>query len=198
MSFFPEDIELSDIRSPSEILSEAQSEWEGHSNGLLLLRVSPAALEGEDEFILDVYIVHSPSKRMAKLLSVAHRPEHPYPVEIRPESFDIPRYLKKSYTVQARRSIPPLFSVPDYLRAVEKAIPEISTQTITNEWVCDTPSEFRENLRKALNLGSVKSAINNIIVGSSLDANVDSTALDQASNDHSGIQQELGETDLES
>jgi hypothetical protein len=165
MGFFPEGIELSDICSPVEILEEAQHEWEEHSDGLLLLRIGPAAVEGEDEMILDVYIVHNPSKRMAKLLSIAHRPNQSYPVEIRPESFDIPEYLRKSYTIQKRRSPSPLFSPQAYLRGMEGILPEVTTKTITNEWVCDTPAEFRSKLEEALSLGSVKSAINNIIAG---------------------------------
>lgn len=197
MSFFPDGIELSDIRSPSEILEEAQRDWEECSNGILLLRISPATVEGEDELILDVYIIHSPSKRMTKLLSVAHRPDQPYPVEIRPESFDIPRYLKKSYTVQTRRPVSPLFSVTDYLRAAERVMPDICTQTITNEWVCDTPAEFREKLQKALSLSSVKSAINNIIASSPLESLSSSSGFDHAPEDSSESQQRLGDQDLD-
>lgn len=166
MGFFPDDIELSEIFSPSEILEDAKREWDAHSNGILLLQISQALLDSEEELVLEVYIVHSPSKRMAKVLSVAHRPNHPYPIEIRPESFNIPKYLKKSYKTQSRRSLSPLFSIADQMRAIESA-PEFVTQTITNEWVCDTPTEFREKLEKAFNLGTVKSTILNIIAGSS-------------------------------
>jgi hypothetical protein len=167
MGFFPDEIELSEIFSPSEILEDAKREWDAHSNGILLLQISQALLESEEELVLEVYIVHSPSKRMAKVLSVAHRPNHPYPIEIRPESFNIPKYLKKSYKTQSRRSASPLFSIADQMRAIERALPEVVTQTITNEWVCDTPTEFREKLEKAFNLGTVKSTIHNIIAGSS-------------------------------
>ena len=166
MGFFPDDIELSEIFSPSEILEDAKRDWDAHSNGILLLQISQALVESEEELVLDVYVIHSPSKRMAKVLSVAHRPNHPYPIEIRPESFNIPKYLKKSYKTQTRRSPSPLFSIADQMRAIERALPEVVTQTITNEWVCDTPSEFKEKLENAFNLGSVKSTIHNIIAGS--------------------------------
>jgi len=170
MGFFPEGIELSSILSPSEILEEARRDWEVNSNGLLLLRISQVPIESEEESILDVYIVHSPSKRMAKVLSVAHRPNQPYPIEIRPESFNIPKYLKKSYEIQTRRSPSSslFFSLADQMRAIERTLPEVTTKTIINEWVCDTPAEFREKLEKAFNLGAIKSTINNIIAGSSI------------------------------
>jgi hypothetical protein len=170
MGFFPEGIELSSILSPSEILEEARREWEVDSNGLLLLRISQVLIESEEETILDVYIVHSPSKRMAKVLSLAHRPNQPYPIEIRPESFNIPKYLKKSYEIQTRRSPSSsvFSSLVDQMRALERTLPEVITKTITNEWVCDTPAEFREKLEKVFNLGVIKSTINNIIAGSSV------------------------------
>lgn len=167
MGFFPDNIELSEIFSPSEILENAKREWDARSNGILLLQISQAFLESEEELVLEVYIVHSPSKRMAKALSVAHRPNHPYPIEIRPEPFNIPKYLKKSYKIQSRRSPSPLFSIVDQMREIERALPEVVTQTITNEWVCDTPTEFREKLEKAFNLGTIKSTIHNIIAGTS-------------------------------
>ena len=54
------------------------------------------------------------------------------------------------------------------MRAIERTLPEVTTKTIINEWVCDTPAEFREKLEKAFNLGAIKSTINNIIAGSSV------------------------------
>jgi hypothetical protein len=164
MSFFPSGIELSDIRSPLEILAEARDDWHVRSNGQLDLRISEAVREDDDELIWDLFVYHAPSKRLAKILSVAHRPADSYPVEIRPETFDLPRYLKKSYTVQRRRSSSASI-LSSYTRVLAESYPELATEKVINEWVCDKPAEFRKKLQKALTLGSVEALINNIIAG---------------------------------
>lgn len=166
MSFFPDGIEFSDIRSPLQILEEAREDWRTQTSGLLDLHISDGGLEEETTFLWEVYVIHTPTKRMAKLLSVAHRPDAAYPADIRPVSFDIPRYLKKSYTVQRRRSAPSLLSNTSYLRELREFGSEFITETVTNEWVCDTPAEFRKKLQTALTLGTVKSVINSLIAGS--------------------------------
>ena len=166
MSFFPSGIELSDIRSPHDILDEARAEWLAYSNGQLDLCLSEAVREDDDELIWDLFVHHTPSKRLAKILSVAHRPANPYPVEVRPETFDLPRYLRKSYIVQRRRPTGSL-DFSSFTSGLAGRLPELLTETVTNEWVCDNPAEFREKLQKALTLGSVKALINNLISGPS-------------------------------
>jgi hypothetical protein len=164
MSFFPSGIELSDIRSPHDILEEARAEWLAYSNGQLDLCLSEAVREDFDELIWDLFVHHTPSKRLAKILSVAHRPANPYPVEVRPEAFDLPRYLRKRYIVPRRRTSGS-FSFSDRISDLAGILPEPLTETVTNEWVCDNPAEFREKLQKALTLGSVEALINNLISG---------------------------------
>ena len=39
----------------------------------------------------------------------------------------------------------------------------VTEKEVTNEWVCETPAEFRVNLRRALNLGVVKSEIVSLV-----------------------------------
>lgn len=159
MSFFPDDIDLSEIQSPTEILEEAREEWARRSDGMLDLIVIESDLSDSTRSILDVILTHSSSGRQAKLLSLRHVPDQAYPLEIVPESFNYPDYLVKKRFVPARKKT---LLGPSILDSLGELIPE---HTVTNKWVCETPREFRQMLAEALSLGSVKSLIVNLVAG---------------------------------
>lgn len=148
-SYWPRGLSLSDTQSPREILTVAQEEWRTSSNGIMELVLQDATSRSGNSMTI-VHAKHVASNRTSKLLSVVHRPSKPYPVTIDVEADDLPDFLKKTYT---RRTGLGLFD-PESL--TEK------TETVSNDWVADTPSEFRSKLAEALNLGSVKSTILNL------------------------------------
>jgi hypothetical protein len=145
-SFWPEGLSVNDMQSPCEILEIAREEWETASNGALTLVIEQTEAERENAKIT-VHAKHVPSKRTATLFSVIHRLNVPYPVTIEPREDDLPKILKKSYYEPG---------------IIEFDLRMDEGRTVKNEWVSDTPSEFREKLSKAFNLSVVKSAILNL------------------------------------
>lgn len=141
--FWPTDIELTEIQSPAEILRLAQQDWETSSDGSLVMCLQETEAKDGDSITI-VYAKHTPSDRTARLFSVVHRPDYPYPVRIQPED-DLPEFYKKTFFRGGiTRAMIGDFSEP---------------RTVTNKWVCDTPKEFRSKLQEVLNLGSVTSKI---------------------------------------
>ena len=156
--FWPEGLSVSDVRSPYEILENAQEEWETASDGVLTLVLQKSESEDGIE-IITVHAKHIPSNRTITLLSVTHRLNEPYPASIQPREQDtLPNILKKSYYQHN----------PNYFRNdLDRFPPQFEDEdkegwTVTNKWVSDTPSEFRNKLVNAFNLSEVKAAILNL------------------------------------
>ena len=143
-SFWPKDLSLDDTQSPYEVLLIAREEWEDKSAGAMTLVLERGAFEDGNTIIL-VYAKHVASNRTATLLSVVHRPKEPYPATIQPRKEELPDILRRSH----------------YQTALAEGFAAMALrgQMVENKWVCDTPSEFREKLIKALNLPSVKTAV---------------------------------------
>lgn len=154
-NFWPSGIELNDTQSPKEILHEAQRDWESDSNGLMTLVLQPTKSESGNDMII-VHAKHSPSNRTASLFSVVYRPANPYPATIQPKDDELPNFLKKSY-------YEPGFDPMRSFGLMKPAnLLKIEGRTVTNEWVSDTPSEFRAKLKEVFNLGIVKSEVLNL------------------------------------
>lgn len=151
--FWPSDIDLSDTQSPREILQAAQEDWHTGSQGLMELILQDAQSQSGNPMII-VHAKHIPSNRTSKLLSIVYRHENPYPLTIQPEDENLPRFLKKSYF---QRSAANTLATAVNLGIVEGEV--------LNQWVADTPAEFREKLEEAFNLGSIKSKILNLASG---------------------------------
>ncbi len=149
--FWPEGLSVSDIRSPYEILKNAQEEWETASDGVLTLVFQESEPNDGIETIT-VHAKHIPSNRTVTLFSVIHRQKEFYPVTIQPrEKEKLPSILKKSYYQPGSEAIGVGF-VAQWREG----------KTVTNKWVSDTPSEFTEKLTKAFNLSEVKAAVLNL------------------------------------
>ncbi|NKC15250.1 MAG: hypothetical protein GKR94_24570 [Gammaproteobacteria bacterium] len=139
--FWPLNLNLSDTADPLEILGQAKQEWIERSDGLLSLEIQQAESENQNHMLI-VHAKHVPSNRTVTLFSIVHRPGSPYPARIEPR--DLPNFLKKSY----------------YQRSV---ISKFGEKEITNEWVCDTPAEFRSQLKRAFNLGNIKADLLSLV-----------------------------------
>ena len=145
--FWPSDLEVSDTSSPHEILLEAQDEWKLRSEGMLTLVIQEAKSTSGNS-ILIVHCKHVPSSRTITLFSVVHRPGSPYPAKIQPRDVDLPDILKKSYYRPG---------------LTDPLVTGIKGETVNNKWVCDTPNDFRKELRNVMNLGTVKGEIQSLI-----------------------------------
>ena len=145
--FWPSGLNLSDTQSPREILKVAQEDWYTSSDGVMELVFQDATSKTGNSMII-VHAKHVASNRTSTLFSVVHRPNNPYPATIQLEDENLPNFLKKSY------------SRSDVVSAAAEAF--AFGQPVSNPWVSDTPSEFREKLAQAFTLGSVKSKILNL------------------------------------
>ena len=151
--FWPSGLELTDSQSPIEILQEAQRDWESSSGGVMALVLQSAESDSGNDMII-VHAKHLPSNRTASLFSVVFRPANPYPVTIQPKDDELPDFLKKSYYVPGHDPVGSLLA--------RSSLPSVEGRTVTNQWVSDTPSEFREKLREVFNLGLARSEVVNL------------------------------------
>lgn len=159
-NYWPSNFHLEDVSTPAQILESAGYEWDVNSNGQLQLIFQESLADHNYETII-VHAKHVSSNRTKTLFSVSHRTGNPYPVRIEPTADELPNYLKKSYTTNSTASLLSSF--------------DIKGKTITNEWVCDTPSEFRRKLSDVFNLGTLKADILSLLAGpKSLDPGDDS------------------------
>ena len=144
--FWPEGLSVSDIQSPYEILENAREEWKTESKGVLTLVLQLSDAD-EGNSTITVHAKHVSTNRTSTLFSVIHRLNEPYPAVIKPYCKTLPNILKKSYYQPG-------------MNDSEKYGEEFFIGgTVTNKWVSDTPSEFREKLADAFNLSEVKAAV---------------------------------------
>lgn len=148
-TFWPSDLNIEDTSSPLDILDEAKQEWLVNSNQLLTLVVQPTVSASGDQRLI-VHAKHIPSNRTTTIFVVIHRVGSAYPARIVPRSADLPQVLKKTYYQRGITDIGVGFG-------------SLAGRTVQNELVCDTPGEFRTNLNKVFNLGSLKSEIISLI-----------------------------------
>jgi hypothetical protein len=176
-TFWPEGIELRDTQPPREILKTAQDDWQKNSDGVMGLVLQDAESESGNPMII-VHAEHIPSNRTATLFSIVHRPGCPYPATIQPQEENLPQFLKKTYlkpgennplTRQTALVNEALFRDTLALKSAR-----VEPLMITNQWVSDTPAEFREKLAKAFNLGIIKSTVLNLVSSSTENEHVTS------------------------
>ena len=149
-SFWPNGLELSDTQSPRDILNTAQEEWQINSDGLLQLVLQDVKSQSGHSMII-VHAKHVVNNRTARLFSIVHLPEKPYPVTIQPEKEDLPAFLKKD-------------PHKSNLQGGMFAVSGISgLNLLTNQWISDTPAEFRKKLTEVFNLGMIKREILNLV-----------------------------------
>ncbi len=148
--FWPEGIDVDDLRSPRDILDSAKTQWTAESGGVFTLVLQDAKSTNGNNMVL-VHAKHQPSNRSAELFTVVHRPREPYPVTIQPKDEDLPNFLKKKY-----RS----FGLADVGSLATPLGGEIH-----NEWVAESPKEFSAKLMEAFNLVAVKATMWNLAAG---------------------------------
>lgn len=151
--YWPRGIELNDVASPLDILEDAAKGWSEKTGGIVELLIQPATSTSKNDMLI-VHGKHVPSGRTVSLFSVVHRPGAPYPARLQLDNDDLPDFFKKAYYQPGAYS----------MRAAIGAIAgSAEGRQVTNEWVCDVPSEFRTKLRDAFNDGGVKTKILNLI-----------------------------------
>lgn len=154
-SFWPLGMDLRDVQTPHEILKQAQLEWKERSEGLLGLIIQETETTTQEPMLI-VHAVLVPTNRTVELFSVVHRIDSPYPARIQPRENALPDFLKKKHYE------------PGIADLHEPMV--LTGREVTNKWVCDTPSEFRDQLRQVFELGTVKSDVLNLVSSNKLSA----------------------------
>ena len=149
--YWPDGLELSDTQSPLDILRDAQRDWKDSSRGVLALILQEAETQS-GYYMVVVHARHEASNRTASLFSVVSRRGQPYPARLQPKDAELPNFFRKSYKSESLSS-----SMSGMMRALS------DEKWVENEWVADTPGEFREKLAEVFNLGNIKSEIMNLV-----------------------------------
>jgi hypothetical protein len=149
-------------------LNTAKEDWQKNSNGLMDLVLQDTESESGNPMII-VHAKHVVKNRTSMLFSIVHQPKQPYPVSIEPKGEKLPTFLQKSYY---DGPIPKLSQVGiGHMVAGAIAGREKMPNLVVNQWVSDTPSEFREKLTQAFNLGVIKREILNLASSTTDNAN---------------------------
>jgi len=149
--FWPSGIELDDTDTPMQILESARETWLERSAGELTLALQETETTDNDSMII-VHAQHVETKRTVTLFSVLHRPDAPYPARIQPRDDALPDFLRKRYYKPGIGDIAANFNT--------------TGRTVENQWVCETPAEFRQELKNVFNLGMLKSEILSLVSSS--------------------------------
>jgi hypothetical protein len=150
-SLWPTDLHTDDVRTPTEILVEQAQLLEKETKGVLQGRVTEPEVEGRKILAFEVVAPRIPVT--TRLFEVQQSPQLEYPVAIIPPNVAIPDYLKR----EVYR--------PSGMEAV-LAGPVVAGRMETNEWVADTPLEFRKKLEKLLSSSGVKAILYSLLARS--------------------------------
>lgn len=175
-SFWPSGIDLSKIQSPRQVLKVAQQDWHNDSGGVMELLLQDTVSQTGDTKII-VHAKHVPSNRTTRLLAVVHQPCEPYPVTIELESRKLPNFLKRNYRQPSQTEI-----IAGMIGTTDK--------TISNPWVSNTPNEFEQKLKEAMNQDFVRSQIANLLADS-LDSIDEGPQEDSAEEQHNSLETSL-------
>ncbi len=150
MSFWPNDIIVERNNSPRDIMMRAGDELSIRTK---VLSVSIRESRLSDRVVLGFIVENEAYSLEFNLLEASHRPDQSYPVVIEPPPSDIPDFLKRE------RYIPGSPGLGFTSKALSMVIEGSAGRTVENEWVCATPAEFTEKLKKVFALDHVKSTI---------------------------------------
>jgi hypothetical protein len=161
-SFFDDDINSEDVRSPNEILSEAGVELESRTRKLSVA-ISEDVLD--DRVVLGFVIKNKDHQMALKLFEVMHRREYAYPVSINPPPSQLPEFLQKRRYKPGTPGIAEVMADFSSFGAIT-ALQGTPGRFVDNEWVCSTPREFMGKLKELFSKDYVKSLLISIIAPS--------------------------------
>jgi len=149
MSFWSDDINADEVLSPEDIMKDAGDELHSRT-GKLIVSIRKSRLD--DRVVLAFEVLNRETQRACTLLEVSHRTDQSFPVLINPPEWDIPNFLKRRRYVPGKRGA---FASLGALAAAQQMMGEPG-RYVENEWVCATPSEFKDKLTKLFDQDRVK------------------------------------------
>jgi hypothetical protein len=153
MSFWPDDIDSDEVRSPRDIMRDAGDELESRT-GKLTAAVHETRLS--DRVVLAFRVTNREFGLELTLFEVSHQFDHSYLVLIDPPANDIPSFLSRKRWVPGK---------PGTMQALMRSTSALSAfrefqgspgHFVENKWVCATPSEFKEKLENLFSEDHVK------------------------------------------
>ena len=172
MSFWPNDIFREVKKTPRKIMREAANELRSHTQ---VLSVSIPEIKFPDRVVLQFIVRNKAYDVEFNVFEAIHQLNQSYPVVIEPPISDIPDFLKRErLSLGASISSTGIARSISHILEYSRTIP--GTDLVRNEWVCATPSEFTEKIKKLLSLDHVKSSIVNLLAPSSSDEDRDETS----------------------
>ena len=181
MSFWPNDIFADDVISPRDIMMRAGDELNTRTK---VLSVSIRENRLTDRVVLGFVVNNNTYSLAFNLFEASHRPNESYPVVIDPPASDIPEFLRRQRYIPGSPGLMTSRVIP--LHVLEGT----PGKTVTNEWVCATPAEFTEKLKKLLALDYVKANIVSLLaptpVHEAAQTQSESTELRSAEDEHGG------------
>ena len=154
MNFWPDEINVDEVRSPHDIMKEAGDELESRASRL---DVRIASKKLDDRVVWSFEVSHPAAGLTLRLFEASHQLDQTYPVVIAPPSSDIPEFLRRKRYVPGQ---PGSFSGLKAFRALAEGA---AGHVVTNEWVCGSPSEFEKKLQILFSEDRVKSRIISIL-----------------------------------
>jgi hypothetical protein len=152
MSFWPDDIAAADAISPRQIMKSAGDELT-HRTQVLTVSVDENHLA--DRIVLAFRVINTEYLIDFNLFEVSHRLDQTYPVRIDPPASDIPEFLQRKRYVPGQPGLA-TGALSLNIQAFTQGKPG---KYVENEWVCVTPAEFKEKLKKLFALDHVKTRI---------------------------------------
>jgi hypothetical protein len=153
MSFWPDDINSGEVRSPRDIMRDAGDELESRT-GKLATVVHETRLS--DRVVLAFRVTNREFALELTLFEVIHQLDQSYPVRIDPPANDIPSFLSRKRWVPGK---------PNAMQALMRSTSALDAfkefqgspgHFVENRWVCATPSEFKEKLENLFSEDHVK------------------------------------------
>jgi hypothetical protein len=152
MSFWPDDITAADAISPRQIMERAGEDLTRRTK---VLTVSVDETPLSDRTVLVFRVTNLNYDIDFNLFEVSHRPDQTYPVLIDPPASDIPEFLQRKRYVPGQPGLSSAFVGAGLHRVMQGT----HGRYVENEWVCGTPAEFTEKLKKLFALDHIKARI---------------------------------------
>jgi hypothetical protein len=180
MSFWSDEINLKDLRSPAEILQDAGTELRNRTESRLDVQV--IEISHSDRSTLVFQVENLSTRKTLGLFDVSHQLETPYPAVINPPNNTIPEFLKKKRFVPGTTGFGTGGALAAFTATMGKVLEGEPGKHIENNWVASTPTEFKRLLTELLSRDDIKSRIIALLSdsgnGTSKDT-IDSDAVDQ-------------------
>lgn len=155
MVFWTDEVSDDTVQAPVEILKAASDELMERSRKLC---VELKRFETSDRICIVFQVSNKNTGTVVDLFKMLCLNEDQYPVLLEPPTDDTPDFLKRKRTVKGTAPLGKLYYGvhPSAIKAIAEGVPD---KVVDNPWVCASPSELEEKLKKLLSMDAVKTKV---------------------------------------